>query len=171
MSFLGFGNYAKPGPGVSKEEEDKSVFVRFFLVFMRRFSKFMQLNLIFMIPLLGVVALMVALLFLPVPRYEMKLTLADTILQLKLWELYVVPMPLILVSPFFAGVMVVARRLANEEYAFIWSEYWSGVKANWKQATINGVFLYAMYFLLSFAFLYYSGNLSKGFLSFIPYAM
>ncbi|MEG1427184.1 MAG: DUF624 domain-containing protein, partial [Oscillospiraceae bacterium] len=123
------------------------------------------------IPVLCAIALMVVLFILPIPRFEMRLQLADSTLQLKLWEMYVVPMPLMLLSPFFAGMMVVARRLANEEYAFIWSEYWAGVKGNWKQALLNGVFLYSMYFLLSFAFLYYSANLSAGFLGFIPYAM
>lgn len=171
MPFLGFGNYAKPGPGVRKDEEEKSVWLKFFIVFKRRLSKFMQLNLIFMLPILGVAALMFCILFLPVPRYAMQFTLGETIFSLKLWELYVVPMPLMLLSPFVGGLMVVSRRLANEEYAFVWSEYWKGVKENWKQFLANGIFLYVMYFLLSFSFIYYSGNLSDNFLSFIPYAM
>lgn len=167
MPFLGFGNYAKPGPGVSKDEEEKSVWLKFFIVFKRRLSKFVQLNLIFLIPVLLVSALIFGVAIMPGMRYM----LVMQGLQINLWNLYVMPLPLILLSPFWGGLMVVTRRLANEEYAFIWSEYWRGVKENWKQFLANGIFVYVMFFLLSFSFIYYSGKVSESFLYYIPYGM
>ena len=60
MAFLGiFGNYDKPGPGVNKDEPQKAAPVRFFEIFLRKFTKLVQLNLIFAIPATVAVALMV----------------------------------------------------------------------------------------------------------------
>lgn len=59
VAFFGlFGNYDKPGPGVSKDEPKKAAPVRFEILW-RKLSKLIQLNLIYMIPFIVVVALMV----------------------------------------------------------------------------------------------------------------
>ena len=59
MGFLGlFGNYDKPGPGVNKDEPPKAAPVRFFEILFRKFTKLVQLNLIFIIPTLVALALM-----------------------------------------------------------------------------------------------------------------
>ena len=59
MAFLGlFGNYDKPGPGVSKDEPPKAAPIRFFEIFARKFSKLVQLNLIFIMPTLVALVLM-----------------------------------------------------------------------------------------------------------------
>ena len=57
MAFHLFGNYSKPGPGVSKDEPPKPAFFRFWTIFFRKWTKFAQLNLIFIIPVIAVVAL------------------------------------------------------------------------------------------------------------------
>ncbi len=164
-------NYDKPGRGVEKDEPEKSAVMNFFTIFFRRLSKFVQLNFIFMIPCALIAALMFGLFLLPVPRYEMALTLSSSIIKLQLWEVYVVPMPIVLLAPFYAGVMVVVRRMANKEYVFPWAEYWQGVKDNWKQFLINGIFCYIAYVVLSFSIIYYSGELSSGWFNFIPFAL
>ena len=59
MGFLGlFGNYDKPGPGVNKDEPPKAAPVRFFEILFRKFTKLVQLNLIFIIPTLVALALL-----------------------------------------------------------------------------------------------------------------
>ena len=65
MGLFGFGNYDKPGPGVSKDEPPKAAPIRFFEILARKFSKLVQLNLIFMIPTIAVFILMVALYLVP----------------------------------------------------------------------------------------------------------
>ncbi len=45
--FLGFGNYEKEGPGVSKYAKEKRGFVRFFDVFFGNFTKIVSLSMIY----------------------------------------------------------------------------------------------------------------------------
>ncbi len=168
MSFLR-PDFSRPGRGVEKDEQVSPV-AKFFLVFFRRLSKFIQLNLTFLIPVAVILAMVVGLLLMPVQRYGLEIRLPSTILQLSLWELYVVPLPLILLAPFHTGLMVVTKRLANEEYAFVWSEYWEGVRDNWKQGLLNGILCYVAYVVLSFSLVYYFNTMSDGALNFIPLA-
>ena len=164
-------DYSRPGRGVDKDEPELTGLSRFFTIFMRRFSKFVKLNLTFMIPFAVCVGMMVGLIFMPLQRYTLELQLSDSILRLSLWDLYVVPLPIILLMPFIFGMMVVARRLTNEEYCFIWSEFWHGVKDNWKQGLVNGVMVYIFYAVLSFAIVYYCNSLSEHWFNFIPLAL
>ncbi len=48
-SFLGFGNFEKPGKGVRKDEPLKNRFFLFFELYFRRFWKLMWLNLLYMV--------------------------------------------------------------------------------------------------------------------------
>lgn len=162
-------DYNRPGRGVEKDEQVSPV-AKFFLVFFRRLSKFITLNLTFLIPVTAVILMIAGLLMAPVHRLALEIHLPSNILQLSLWDLYVVPLPLILLAPFHTGVMVVTKRLANEEYAFIWSEYWQGVKDNWKQGLLNGILCYLAYVIFSFSLVYYFNTMSDGALTFIPLA-
>ncbi|MFI3326049.1 MAG: hypothetical protein R3Y35_07725 [Clostridia bacterium] len=169
MAFLGiFGNYSKPGPGVSKEEEVRSPISKYLVVYHRRFSKFIQLNLTFMIPVLLAIVASTALFFAPVSRYVLSVTFGNYVYELNTWNIYVMTLPFFLLSPFWGGVMVVARRLAKEEYCFIWSEYWKGVKENWKQFFVNGIVLYIIYVLASFSLIYYNTMVYENLLFFVP---
>lgn len=170
MSFLR-PNYDRPGKGVEKDEPELSGAAKFFTIFFRRLSKFAQLNLTFMIPVVGVLLLMLVVYIMPVQRYSLEITMASNIVKLSLWELYAVPLPLILLAPFHTGVMVVTKRLANEEYAFVWSEYWKGVKDNWKQGLLNGILCYLAYLILSFSIIYYYNQLTAQWFNFIPLAL
>lgn len=165
MALFGFlGNYSKPGPGVSKDEdEDKSDWAKFFIVFFRNLSKITKLNLIFLLPLSITVILMFFLYIAPGVRISY--------LDYQLWEMYVMTIPLIFLNPFWGGVVVVARRIAKREYVFVWHEYWKGVASNWKQFLANGFLVYFVYVLTSFAYIYYSNSLSESWLYFIPYGL
>ncbi len=154
-------NYAKPGPGVRKEEtESESAVALYFLIFKRRLSKFMQLNLLY--ALFGIICgfLMVVLFFLPVTRFVMQMEFSGFLYEVRLWELYIVPLPIALFSPIWGGGMVVARRLANREYVFVLSEFKKGVKDNWKQFFGNGIIVYTLYVLFTFSLMYYYTNSS-----------
>lgn len=166
-------NYDKPGRGVEKDEPEQTGLAKFFVIFFRRLSKFMQLNLIFMIPVLGVLLLMVGLYFLP---YFMGMDALPGVsfgeYSINVYNMYVVPMPFILLSVFYSGMMVVSRRLANREYAFIWSEYWQGVKDNWKQFLVNGIVCYVAYMVLTFALMFYGSKASaEGGFNYVPFAL
>lgn len=165
MAFLGlFGNYNKPGPGVSKDEPKKAAPIRFFEIFGRKFTKLVQANLIFMIPA-AVVFLLMGMIFLFVlpliPNYALNgVTLPGGIpFTTELMSLmYLVPLPLILLSPFNAGLTFITRNFAREEHAFVWSDFWASVKNNFKLFLTNGIIVYFVYVVLSFSMIYYYSN-------------
>ncbi|MBP3705134.1 MAG: YesL family protein, partial [Clostridia bacterium] len=151
--FNMFNNYDKPGPGVSKDEPKKSAPIRFFEILWRKLSKLIQLNLIFMIPVVVVVAAaMYGILILPLQHLMLTTTVFGT---LDLYNLYIVPMPVLLLGPFSCGMAYITRNFAREEHAFVWSDFWDAVKDNWKAGLLNGVIMYIAYAVLSFGFLFY----------------
>ena len=168
MAFLGiFGNYDKPGPGVNKDEPQKAAPVRFFEIFLRKFTKLVQLNLIFAIPATVAVALMVLIYLFPT-HFMLQLAMADGVLQLDAWAMYAVPFPLVLLSPFLAGLTFVTRNFAREEHAFVWSDFWASVKNNWKLFLLNGIVCYLAYVILSFSILYYYTRSASEGIFYIP---
>lgn len=153
MAFFGlFGNYDKPGPGVSKDEPPKAAPIRFFEVFGRKFSKLVQLNLIFMIPTLVALVLMFLIYLFPT---HFAMSLSGGAVTIDAWTTFVVPLPLILLSPFMAGLTFVTRNFAREEHAFVWSDFWDAVKGNWKYFLLNGAICYFVFTILMFSIIYY----------------
>lgn len=57
MAFFGLFNYNKPGPGVGKDEPKKRGFIAFFEIFIRKFWKMLQVNLIYLLCSLPVITL------------------------------------------------------------------------------------------------------------------
>lgn len=169
MAFLGlFGNYDKPGPGVNKDEPPKAAPIRFFEIFFRKFSKLVQANLIFVLPTLAAAALMFLLYLFPT-HYFIQFASAGGSISLDVWALYVVPMPLILLAPFTAGLTFIARNFAREEHAFIWTDFWKAVKNNWKYFLANGAIIYLVYVILSFSMIYYYNKASEESLMYVPF--
>lgn len=156
--FNFWGNYSKPGPGVEKDEIPKAAPIRFFEILGRKFTKLIQLNLIFVIPTV-VVAVLMAILHLSFPHFGIEVSNSNgSSLLLDIWSLYAVPFPLVLLAPFTAGLTYVTRNFSREEHAFIWSDFWRAVKNNWKYFLLNGLVIYLVYVLLSFAMIYYYNN-------------
>lgn len=164
--FNFFGNYDKPGPGVNKDEPQKAAPIRFFEILFRKFSKLVQLNLIFVLPTIVAVVLMVCLYFSPV-HFVLQLPSV----QLDIWSLYVMPLPLILLSPFTAGLTIVTRNFSREEHAFVWSDFWEAVKNNWKYFLLNGVIVYAVYVVISFSLIYYYNSAIQNSLLYVPFGL
>ena len=165
MAFLGlFGNYDKPGPGVSKDEPPKAAPVRFFEILFRKLSKLIQLNLIFMLPTIVACVLMVALYLCPT-HFVIQVS---GITQMDGWATFVVPLPFVLLSPFCAGLTIVTRNFAREEHAFVWSDFWDAVKDNWKYFLLNGLICYLVYTILGFSVIYYYNMAATEWLYYIP---
>lgn len=165
MAFLGlFGNYDKPGPGVSKDEPPKAAPVRFFEILLRKFSKLVQVNLIFILPTIVALVLMVVLYLCPT---HFIVQIAGRT-QIDGWTTFVVPLPLVLLTPFTAGMTIVTRNFAREEHAFVWSDFWDAVKANWKYFLLNGLVCYAVFTILGFSIIYYYNMAAAEWLYYIP---
>jgi uncharacterized membrane protein YesL len=69
-------------------------------------------------------------------------------------------LPLILLSPFCAGLTFVTRNYAREEHAFIFSDFVDAVKNNWKPFLVNGILVYVFTNIMIVAISYYH-NLSS----------
>lgn len=166
--FQFFGNYNKPGPGVSKDEAPKAAPIRFFEIYFRKFSKLVQLNLIFLLPTIAAIVMMIGLYFCPT-HIILKIPSPDSSVQMDIWNWYILPLPLILLTPFTAGLTIVTRNFAREEHAFVWSDFWESVKNNWKPFLLNGLVFYLVYFILSFSIIYYYVNASSNSFYYIPF--
>lgn len=147
MSLFNF-NYNKPGPGVNKNEPKKKPFFLFWTLFYRKFFNLIKLNLLFCIP----VAIAIFLIY----------SLSGVLPSLLIFS------PLILISPFIAGLTIVTRNYVREEHAFILSDFVDAFKHNWTAFLINGIVCYAAYIILSISISYYWANVSVNSLFFIP---
>lgn len=136
-------NYDRPGPGVSKDEPEKNAFIRFFAILSRKFTKFIQLNLLFLVVLLAVFLV----------AYLLSSFIPDWMVNL---------LVILLVSPFLAGITFVTRNYAREEHAFLMSDFFEATKNNWKAFLINGALCYFLYFAFSVAVKFYYSKLSSG---------
>lgn len=169
MALFGLiGNYSKPGPGVSKDEPPKAAPIRFFEILWRKLSKLVQVNLIFMIPFAICVFLMVLLFIAPVSHYAFQTNLIGIV---DLWVLYAVPAPLMLLGPFTSGIALITRNFVREEHAFVWSDFWDAVKANWKPALLNSVIVYVAYVALSFSMFFYSNQMETNWIFILPFGL
>lgn len=166
MGLFNFFNYSKPGPGVSKDEPQKAAPIRFFEIYFRKLTKLMQANLIFVIPLLAVSVIMVLLYLFPT-HYMLQLPADPEPILLDAWALYVVPIPLIFLAPFTAGLTFITRNFVREEHAFVWSDFWDAVKGNWKYFLLNGLICYLAYAILSFSLIYYYNKAAENSLFFL----
>ena len=152
MGFSLFGNYNKPGPGVSKDEPPKPPLVRFWVIFFRKWTNFIKLNLLFMVPL----SIAVALFFL-INHFT--------------GQPWICFSPVILLYPFIAGLTYVTRNYAREEHAFVFSDFKDAIKNNWKYFFLNGVICYLFYIVLSVSVNFYYPMLEQGWWAYIPFGI
>jgi uncharacterized membrane protein YesL len=147
LSFFNM-NYNKPGPGVNKDEPRKKPFALFWTILFRKFSNLIKLNLLFCIPVLAALIL----------SYFLSSVLPAVFVFL----------PLLLVSPFLAGLTIVTRNYVREEHAFVLSDFIDAIKQNWRPFLLNGIISYAVYVILSVSTSYYGEQIKVNSLFFIP---
>lgn len=145
-------NYNRPGPGINKNQPKKKPFFLFFEIFFRKFWQLIQVNLLFCVPLI-----LVGLL-----SYLLGGITSIAVVAFA---------PLILVSPFVAGITIVTRNYAREEHSFIFSDFIDAVKNNWLAFLVNGFVCYTLYFVISVALSYYYAQIKSNFLFMIPFAL
>lgn len=152
LAFHLFGNYNKPGPGVEKDEPQKAPFIRFWQLFFRKFFNLIKLNMLFLIPVVAIFALI----------YFITMFTTNSL---------ICSIPLILLSPFVAGITFVTRNYTREEHAFIFSDFKDAVKNNWKQFLLNGIIVYVIGNVVAFCANFYYSLTSKGALYTIPFGI
>lgn len=144
--------------------------VGFFRLLGRRLPQLVRLNLVFFVPALGAFIGML-LLFLHSGHWVMRLPDGAGGLRFDIWPVFapyppgggngpvdgvwvdiwsglVVPLPLVALAPFAAGLARVAGLFVRGEHAFVWWDFWQGVKGDGKSFLLNGVVCYLVYGLL-----------------------
>ena len=71
-------------------------------------------------------------------------------------------------GPFTAGVAYVTRNWARDEHAFIWSDFWDAVKANWKQGLLVSLITSLMPAILYVCYQFYGEMAQQSMLYIIP---
>ncbi len=129
--FFGFFDFTKPGRGVSKEETVGHPAQVFFQVLGRKWTKFVQLNLlyfVFMLPLIFVLFLFAPLLQSEEPQ---------AILDLYLYEIFSLNyIAVVGIAPLTVGFSYILRNYSREHHAFIWSDFIDQIKENWRKSLL-----------------------------------
>lgn len=152
MALFGM-HYDKPGPGISKDEHPQAAPLQFFAIYTRHFWDLLRLNLIY--------AGCCIVFYLP---------LIITLLagEAGTWIFYVSVLPIILTGPFTAGFTHVLRDFARERPVFLWADFKDATKQNVKQSLASAAIMVLGGDLFLFLILFYSQNISKQVLMFVP---
>ena len=159
MGFLS-NRYSKPGPGVGKDEPEKRRVVVYFEIFFRKFWKMEQVNLVFLMLCVPIIALMFGLNFLMLSVIKINNSLLSNFVTFLPFGLLGIPI---------VGMTYITRNFAREEHAFVWFDYFDQIKKNWKQALLHG---YVTYFIVLVAYyalnFYFAAAATQGWLLLIP---
>lgn len=130
--FFGFFDYSKPGKGVNKDEND-SRFKIFFAVLFRKFWKFLQLNILYVICSIPLVLLLVVIVASSTSAGS------DEDKALKFF-LYSIPCLLYIsvigLAPLITGFTYVLRNFSREQHAWVMSDFFEHIRKNFKQAML-----------------------------------
>ena len=118
--FFGLFNYDKPGKGVDKNAPPKKRFFLFFELYFRKFWKILRLSFLYFAFFVPAIAVYFFTGYLRLPVW----------LIFMLTGIFALP-----VGAASAGCSLVLRNMAREDPVFLASDFFDGVKNNWKQAT------------------------------------
>ena len=148
--FFGFFDYSKPGKGVSKDEND-SRFKIFFAVLLRKFWKFLQLNILYVICSIPLIAVM--LLFIPATEVNENEQIFKMFLFSVICLLYI---SVIGLAPIITGFTYVLRNYSREQHAWIFSDFFEHIRKNFKQAMFVFLIDFVAVYLVLTNYAFYS---------------
>lgn len=182
--------YGKSGKGdYTKEDLPENRWQLFWEMLRVRFSALFRLNLMYMVawlPAIIVIGRAVLMVFSgltnladmqsQVDAGEMAAeALAQNTTQLTeamralLMQTLVLLVPCIaLTGPFTAGTAYVTRNWSRDEHAFIWSDFWDAVKANWKQSLATSVITGLVPLLMYVCYVFYGQMAGNNVLFLVP---
>lgn len=131
MGFFGMFNFEKPGKGIDPDAPEKRGFFLFFDIFLRKFWRISTLSLCYTLACIPVFFIYFVLstflqnAFSPIkdPAF---ITYMGTYLTLFL-------ICFLGAGPMSAGQAYVLRNFSRESHAWVWDDFFSQLKANWKQ--------------------------------------
>ncbi len=130
-----FNNYNKPGKGISKDEKQKNAIARFIELYFRKFWSICILNLIIVLCAVPFLALSYGI-FSIVGKGNLALT---ENFQLRM---IISLVPFSFFGPFIAGGLRITRDFVRGEPVFLWNDFISTIKKNFKQTIIFSIISY-----------------------------
>ncbi len=153
MGFLGFGNYSKPGKGVSKNAPEKKRFFVFWEILFRKFWKIMQVNLLYVLFFIPMVLSFVLLIsWGTASAFNMVISIIACVASAAI------------IGVATAGVVYIMRAYAREQHSFLLSDFIDTVKGNWKQASITGVIMALAGIIIYYSSSFYYLNIGTSYL-------
>lgn len=155
-----FNSYTKPGKGVSKEDVQKSGIPLYFDIFLRRFWKFISINLLYIIA--SIPAIIISFF---IAKYFWGIILSVTGLVEN--ETYLSMSPLLVIlftvvilqttgsGPASVGHTAVVRKYVKDTHAWIWSDFISSFKQNFWQGLAVYIINVVVFFIMAFGYLFY----------------
>lgn len=137
--FFGFFDYTKPGKGVSKDDVQKSGISLYFDIFLRRFWKFVVLNLIYIVASIPAIIIAyfistyVVAWLASLAKIEINSEVATTLNLLGIL-MSVVLLQLCGSGPASAGMNYVLRKYVNDTHSWVFSDFVDNFKSNFKQS-------------------------------------
>ncbi|MBQ7900938.1 MAG: YesL family protein, partial [Clostridia bacterium] len=158
-----FNGYMKEGPGVPKNAKEKHRFFLFFELFGRKFTKLIQLNILYLITLVPMLFGLFSSLMVNPNIYSdgvlnVQVMASQPLIQFSgnVIGMIVFVLSLFIAGPATAGFVYVIRNFQRQEHAWVFSDFFEHFRKNFKQATIVAFIDAAVYFLLYVAFVFYA---------------
>ena len=143
-----FNNYEKPGPGIDKDAPKKRGVFLFFEIFLRKFKKLFQVNMLYFIFSIPVLLLYFLTSTPVITQFMTSIGAMDaSIPEIYIQRyatvfvvFYMFTMTILLGSgPASAALAYIQRCFAREEHSFIWSDFFKKMKENLKQSVFVAV--------------------------------
>ncbi len=163
MGLFG-GYYTKEGPGISKDEPEKTGFFRFFDVLGRKFGRLFKLNMLYfavIIPYLLILFFISTKAVSFIEFFDTSAVAEDAVSQLYwvdfLMRLFLIAMIFIFwgAGPITPGYIYNVRNFAREEHTWLVSDFFEKIKENWKQGLLVGIMDLAVFFMAAIGLRFY----------------
>ncbi len=158
--IFGFFDYTKPGKGVSKEDVNKKGIALYFDIFLRRFWKFIPLNLIYIIASVPAIIIgwFISTYFITWTAAQAGINIEEAASTLSLLCVFVTIIFLHICGsgPATAALTYVLRKYVNDTHAWVWTDFRDNFKSNFKQALASYFINTLIFSLLILAFFFYS---------------
>lgn len=170
--FFGFFDYSKPGRGISKDEPQKTGIALYFDILLRRFWKFITLNLLYLLFSVPAIAVIFFL------SSEEVMRLASAVLDFskisvdesRALLMLAAALAAIVFAIFGSGAAsgafsYVMNNYVNDRHSWIWSDFWEHLKKNFIQGTVVFVIDMVALVLFSVSLYFYSYCMPQKYLS------
>ncbi len=159
--MAGFSSYTKPGRGLSKEDVEKTGIALYFDIFLRRFGKFISVNLLYL--LASIPAIIISFF---IANYLMSAVISFEGIERTeninaLMMVLSVPFTAAIFQATGSGPATIAInsitcKYVKDTHSWVWNDFIGNIKHNFKQGIAIYLINTLVFFACAFAFLFYN---------------